>query len=342
MAAISTGLRVLCDSLGGYLLVVALTSALPCVSKLAKLPPQIKKSLKVHHTLPDLQEFNPVECLLLYLVAYPALVMYRSGNALVVLTLAVGLMAALACVIGPAMIKYGEEELESNGERGVDEEDKVKGGGENKGVYKKETSATAKMASSLTADTGSVPGVKDENVTPTTANKGMQADFSGSDETPKDDPQTPGGEDFNIYDLCNGCKQKLGGRRISNIHIRPMSKRQSNMEEDEDSLSVVTWDPAFTRPESLNKSGCTDDDPKVTSFHGGSAGDPRARQHRRNHSEMVSVQDASLIKEMDGNLIDSNLEPHYSNLIDSANAPIFGVDSAGVSLNHFLLHSFNI
>ena len=32
---------------------------------------------------------------------------------------------------------------------------------------------------------------------------------------------------------------------------------------------------------------------------------------------------------MDGNLIDSNLEPHYSNLIDSANAPIFGVDSAG-------------
>jgi PAS domain-containing protein len=28
-------------------------------------------------------------------------------------------------------------------------------------------------------------------------------------------------------------------------------------------------------------------------------------------------------------LIDSNLEPHYSNLIDSANAPIFGVDSEG-------------
>lgn len=29
------------------------------------------------------------------------------------------------------------------------------------------------------------------------------------------------------------------------------------------------------------------------------------------------------------NLIDSNLEPHYSNLIDSANAPIFGVDRQG-------------
>ena len=50
----------------------------------------------------------------------------------------------------------------------------------------------------------------------------------------------------------------------------------------------------------------------------------KKKQHRKSHSISTSDND-SLLKEMDGNLIDSNLEPHYSNLIDSANAPIFGV-----------------
>jgi len=50
----------------------------------------------------------------------------------------------------------------------------------------------------------------------------------------------------------------------------------------------------------------------------------KKQKHRKSHSISTSDND-SLLKEMDGNLIDSNLEPHYSNLIDSANAPIFGV-----------------
>ena len=49
------------------------------------------------------------------------------------------------------------------------------------------------------------------------------------------------------------------------------------------------------------------------------------KKHRKSHSISATSDNDSLLKEMDGNLIDSNLEPHYSNLIDSANAPIFGV-----------------
>jgi PAS domain-containing protein len=56
--------------------------------------------------------------------------------------------------------------------------------------------------------------------------------------------------------------------------------------------------------------------------------------HRRIHSEMPPQrrsQSGYLTDNVQDfpDLIDSNLEPHYSNLIDSANAPIFGVDSVG-------------
>lgn len=56
--------------------------------------------------------------------------------------------------------------------------------------------------------------------------------------------------------------------------------------------------------------------------------------HRRIHSEMPPQrrsQSGYLTDKVQDfpDLIDSNLEPHYSNLIDSANAPIFGVDSVG-------------
>jgi len=57
----------------------------------------------------------------------------------------------------------------------------------------------------------------------------------------------------------------------------------------------------------------------------------KKQKHRKSHSISTSDND-SLLKEMDGNLIDSNLEPHYSNLIDSANAPIFGVGKLFVLL----------
>ena len=56
------------------------------------------------------------------------------------------------------------------------------------------------------------------------------------------------------------------------------------------------------------------------------------KKHRKSHSISATSDNDSLLKEMDGNLIDSNLEPHYSNLIDSANAPIFGVGKLVVCL----------
>jgi len=70
--------------------------------------------------------------------------------------------------------------------------------------------------------------------------------------------------------------------------------------DDEDDVpSIVTWDPAVS-------SATTD---------------PDILQKRSAHRREQSL--------IEGDLIDSNLEPHYSNLIDSANAPIFGVDSEG-------------
>ncbi len=69
---------------------------------------------------------------------------------------------------------------------------------------------------------------------------------------------------------------------------------------DEDDVpSIVTWDPVVTS----------------------STTDPDILQKRSAHRREQSL--------IEGELIDSNLEPHYSYLIDSANAPIFGVDSEG-------------
>lgn len=71
--------------------------------------------------------------------------------------------------------------------------------------------------------------------------------------------------------------------------------------DDEDDVpSIVTWDQA------VSSSATTD---------------PDILQKRSAHRREQSL--------IEGDLIDSNLEPHYSNLIDSANAPIFGVDSEG-------------
>jgi hypothetical protein len=74
MPALVTGLSYVCDSLAGYLLITAITSGFSLVSKF-KLP---RITLKLHSTLPELQDFNPIECLVLYLIAYPALAMYRA------------------------------------------------------------------------------------------------------------------------------------------------------------------------------------------------------------------------------------------------------------------------
>ena len=84
---------------------------------------------------------------------------------------------------------------------------------------------------------------------------------------------------------------------MKNNNEEPVLK--NNVDED-DVPSIVTWDVANEITETT---------------------DPDILQKRNAHRREQSL--------IEGDLIDSNLEPHYSNLIDSANAPIFGVDSEG-------------
>jgi len=217
--------------------------------------------------------------------------MYRD-NRYVILPLV--LTGVLGGVIGPALLKELKKQTDNNGGMKGD----------------RGTAVTSKMSSSnLTTDTN-VPSLQDENnLTPTTKNKSTQA----------------------TGDPMNQQRRHSEGRS----------------EEDEDNLSVVTWDPAFTKSDSNSNINSNNDKPSNTFSSTRESYDPlmgddskiltgASISHRRNQScglmQDSSLQDASLLnKEMDGNLIDSNLEPHYSNLIDSANAPIFGVDGEGVS-----------
>mmetsp|Transcript_19324 Transcript_19324/g.34980 ORF Transcript_19324/g.34980 Transcript_19324/m.34980 type:complete len:153 (+) Transcript_19324:169-627(+) len=136
IAPIVSGIRILCDSLAGILLVITLTSAFPLIQKLLlQLPASVaatKSSLKLHPKLPDVREFHPVECLVLYLVAYPALAMYRSistaagsGDGILgCLALAMGLAGVLAGMIGPAMVKFGVREEEEKDDDDDDDDNR--------------------------------------------------------------------------------------------------------------------------------------------------------------------------------------------------------------------------
>lgn len=90
--------------------------------------------------------------------------------------------------------------------------------------------------------------------------------------------------------------QSEQGRSFDDLD--PIMSAEEGAEED-DVPSIVTWDPTVQRT-------VTTDD---------------MLQKRNAHRREQSL--------IEGDLIDSNLEPHYTNLIDSANAPIFGVDSEG-------------
>eukprot|EP00578_Thalassiosira_sp_NH16_P001698 CAMPEP_0181133476 /NCGR_PEP_ID=MMETSP1071-20121207/31551_1 /TAXON_ID=35127 /ORGANISM="Thalassiosira sp., Strain NH16" /LENGTH=91 /DNA_ID=CAMNT_0023219883 /DNA_START=174 /DNA_END=446 /DNA_ORIENTATION=+ len=84
MAVLATSLRLLADSLAGYLLVVALSCSLPLVAhKVGTIASSSSSRIssppvRIHPSLPDLREFRPLECLALYLAAYPVLAAYRA------------------------------------------------------------------------------------------------------------------------------------------------------------------------------------------------------------------------------------------------------------------------
>lgn len=93
--------------------------------------------------------------------------------------------------------------------------------------------------------------------------------------------------------------RRLGAadKKSSYDDLDPILK--NNDDDDDDVPSIIIWDPVANS----------------------STTDPDILQKRSAHRREQSL--------IEGDLIDSNLEPHYSNLIDSANAPIFGVDSEG-------------
>ena len=321
MAALATGVGYICDTLAGYLLVVAITSGFPLVNKL-KLP-HANVPLKIHSTLPDLQEFNPVECLVLYLVSYPALALYRAipPSNILGLALAAGLLSLLLWGIGPAIIKMKKEE------ESMDVISSLSDGM----VFKKVTHfrGESNISSNLTVDTNSSAiDLQEENViTPLMENKDKKDEKDELDHILHKEETK---DAFAVYelseealasfdkDLCHNCRLKLEGSGLR-ISIVPSSVQRSSVKltEDEDALSVVTWNP---KPETLKPSISTED---LSGFRRGSSHQekPMPRiSHRKCKSQLpISV-----------NLIDdSNQEPHYSNLIDSANAPIFGVDGEG-------------
>ena len=62
-----------------------------------------------------------------------------------------------------------------------------------------------------------------------------------------------------------------------------------------------------------NNNEIPDDEISAATLPPPSSSNDAANNHRRAKSMAYSVQDPALLKEMDGNLIDSNLEPHYLN-----------------------------
>ena len=319
--ATTTLLTSVCDSLAGYLLVIAITSSFKLLRK--KLPSSIvkDKSIKIHPNLPDLQEFHVIECLLLYLISYPVLTMYRSysGNLFGLLMLSIGLAGGLLFITGPLLVKYRQQDQDE-----------------------KEKSRFVVHTGSNNNDSFIEVNEEEEydkkDNTPTTANNNKQRGTAFEAPILGDTPPLPPPDTDPECDktpVATGGGSGGGTKQQMVSFTRGVSKQRSSDivssrgTEDEDALSVVTWDPAFANMDdnakNMSSSTAAHSSP-FTNLIGGSS----TSSHRRHLSEIVGGHNSiSLESEMDGNLIDSNLEPHYSNLIDSANAPIFGVDSAG-------------
>ena len=256
MATISTNiitaLQILSDSIAGWLLIVTLTCTLPLINNvlLKQLPTSIatnvKESIKLHPSLPNIQSFQLVNNFVLYLLFYPILLTYRNistfGNIVGSVGFSIGLIVLLGFGVGPAMLKYQEEEVEAKKKQ---QEEMVK---------RKE----------------------------------------------RDDDDSPWKQ---TSKLSTPAKTTLE----TSSHSLPEPPTSQEEEEDD------TYGSPLQKHRNLSSTSLK-------------------KKHRKSHSISATSDNDSLLKEMDGNLIDSNLEPHYSNLIDSANAPIFGVGKLVVCL----------
>ena len=112
-----TAVLYLLDAVAGYLLVTTIVSSFPLVCHYVSSSVQRPTTTRITHTLglpTDLGEFHLIECLALYLTAYPALLVYRSLNpvgalakASALLAYAVVLAGLLVYVVGPELVKRG-------------------------------------------------------------------------------------------------------------------------------------------------------------------------------------------------------------------------------------------
>ena len=165
-----------------------------------------------------------------------------------------------------------------------------------------------------TADTGSLASLKRKDQsfhkavsTPADHNK-RHSEMSGvgGSSVPEGSPAASTPTMSNTKKPNNKKKDKEGRSSATLLNFTGKKSGSSDdldhilKNDDEDDVpSVVTWDLAVAS----------------------STTDPDILQKRSAHRREQSL--------IEGDLIDSNLESQYTNLIDSANAPIFGVDSEG-------------
>ena len=273
------------EALSGYLLLTLLTSTLPLISHhfadFAATGTHQNMTPKLL-TAGRYDIYQPVECLMLYLAAYPLLSAYRSTE---------GWSAAILCILLCALLHWLQPKISSLRTSSAPKSNmEVSHGGS---VGEDAPHSITTQGSRVVETT---LGSKHEIHIVPLKDKAEQAEPSPGKSVVAPLPRD----------------EESSFARSRKRTSKPNFTSRSNTE-DEDALSVVTWDPSF----------------KELSESSRQTLQPSSTNKRKDYTRTQSCHDTSLLKEMDGELIDSNLEPHYSNLIDSANAPIFGVDCEG-------------
>lgn len=244
-----------------------------------------------------------MECLGLYFIAHPVFVAYRSLGSSIFRSLSfiALLLGGLGLLIGPAMLKYQEqEEVEVEAKKSRAIKSSV------------DDDAPPKI------DTTSESNLQDDIVTPTTANKaGDAVSVSDVDSSPNEVEETKPSTTAVVEEPKERVDTSGCAELAAECDAAPSKKRSSEIvHDDENSVtSLISWDPALRKESSAQKKadgGTTTEELARAVSSSEAKNTTRAPvAHRRNHS--CSVQDTSLLsKEIDGNLIagstiDSNL-----------------------------------
>lgn len=298
MATLLSGASLLFDSLAGYLTIVSLIAGFPLIEKFVKtsgMPSSttlLGGEASARFIKVDLRGFKPVECLFLYLVSYPITAAYRASSG------SLSGCASLVVVLIGLLVSI--ESVVTN-ESSEDEASKADTTGSL--VFLKEKDQPNPSAIS-TPIKKLLPEMTEMNVSsvPDGSPAGSTPTMSNLHKMPKSNMKKKK-KDWGASS-CEGAnqgRQSFSDKKGNFGDLDPISKN----DDEDDVPSIVTWDPTVSRDQTVSSATT----------------DPDILQKRSAHRREQSL--------IEGDLIDSNLEPHYSNLIDSANAPIFGVDSEG-------------